>query len=348
MAMADITIYGAGIFGLSIAWSCVQRGAKVQVIDPHGVGAGSSGGVVGALAPHTPENWNDKKQFQFESLMMAQPFWRGVEQVGGLSTGYARTGRLQPLNDDRAIELAKMRAENAVTLWQERAKFEIVKADTFGDWAPKSASDLLAHDTLSGRMHPRMTCAALQAALKIKGCEVISSSTPEGIIVEATGWRGLVQLAKEMDQPVGNGVKGQAAVLKYDAAIDAPQLFADALHIIPHEDGTVAIGSTTERAFDDPSRTDDQIDEVIARARASFPILQNAPVIERWAGVRPRAKSRAPMIGHHPLRKGAFIANGGFKIGFGMAPKIAQVMSDLILDGVDAIPDGFRPDASLR
>ena len=106
MAMADITIYGAGIFGLSIAWSCVTRGATVQVIDPYGVGAGSSGGVVGALAPHTPENWNDKKQFQFESLIMANRYWGAVEQAGGLSTGYARSGRLQPINDDRALERA--------------------------------------------------------------------------------------------------------------------------------------------------------------------------------------------------------------------------------------------------
>ncbi|MEP5155640.1 FAD-dependent oxidoreductase [Planktotalea sp.] len=348
MAMADITIYGAGIFGLSIAWSCVQRGAKVQVIDPHGVGAGSSGGVVGALAPHTPENWNDKKQFQFESLMMAEEYWRTIEQIGGKSTGYARSGRLQPLNDDRALELAKARSLNAIELWQGRARFDIINASDVGDWAPKSESGLLASDTLSGRMHPRMTCAALQAALKVKGCQVIERGTPEGIIVEATGWRGLAHIAEQMDQAVGNGVKGQAAVLKYPAAQDAPQLFADALHIIPHEDGTVAIGSTTEREFDDPDSVDDQIDDVIARARASFPILQNAPVIERWAGVRPRSRSRAPMIGHHPLREGAFIANGGFKIGFGMAPKIAEVMADLILDGCDTIPEGFRPEASIR
>ena len=49
--MTDITIRGAGIFGLSIAWACVQRGAPVQIIDPNGAGAGSSGGIVGALSP---------------------------------------------------------------------------------------------------------------------------------------------------------------------------------------------------------------------------------------------------------------------------------------------------------
>ena len=70
-------------------------------------------------------------------------------------------------------------------------------------------------------------------------------------------------------------------------------------------------------------------------------------MIERWAGVRPRARSRAPMIGGHPFRAGEFIANGGFKIGFGMAPKVGAVMADLILDGHDTIPKGFRAQASL-
>ena len=348
MAMADITIYGAGIFGLSIAWACTARGARVQVIDPYGAGAGSSGGVVGALAPHTPENWNDKKQFQFESLIMADAFWREVEQAGGKSTGYARSGRLQPLNDARAIELAQARSEGAKTLWQGLASFEVIEAERAGAWAPKSQSGLLVHDTLSGRMHPRMTCAALVAALETKGCFVASSADPQGIVVEATGWQGLLKLAKEMDQPVGNGVKGQGAVLEFAAARNAPQLFADALHIIPHANGTVAIGSTSEREFDDPYSSDHQIDEVIERAKTAFPILRDAPAIERWAGVRPRAKSRAPMIGRHPTRQGAYIANGGFKIGFGMAPKISEVMADLILEDIDRIPDGFRPEASIR
>ena len=79
--MVDITIRGAGIFGLSIAWVCVCRGAKVQIIDPNGPGAGSSGGLVGALAPHVPENWNPKKAFQLDSLLMAKEFWAQVARA---------------------------------------------------------------------------------------------------------------------------------------------------------------------------------------------------------------------------------------------------------------------------
>src|SRR6056297_3598152 len=121
MTMADVTVRGAGIFGLSVAWACARRGARVQVIDPAGPGAGASGGVVGALAPHVPENWNDKKAFQFDALVMADAFWAEVEQVSGVTAGYGRTGRLQPLADDRAIALAEARASEAAVLWQGRA-----------------------------------------------------------------------------------------------------------------------------------------------------------------------------------------------------------------------------------
>jgi glycine/D-amino acid oxidase-like deaminating enzyme len=36
------------------------------------------------------------------------------------------------------------------------------------------------------------------------------------------------------------------------------------------------------------------------------------------------------------------VANGGFKIGFGMAPKVAEVMADLVLEGREGVPQGFR------
>ena len=115
--MADVTILGAGIFGLSIAWMCQKKGARVRVIDPDGVGAGASGGIVGALAPHVPENWNEKKAFQFESLIFASDFWAEVAAASGVSPGYARLGRLQPIPDDHALALAHRRAKTATKLW---------------------------------------------------------------------------------------------------------------------------------------------------------------------------------------------------------------------------------------
>lgn len=345
--MADVTVRGAGIFGLSIAWACVLRGARVQVVDPHGVGAGSSGGIVGALAPHTPENWNDKKAFQLESLLAAEGFWVGVQAASGIDPGYARSGRLQSLADTRAVELARARAETAKALWKGQAAWRVIAASAAGGWTPKSPTGLVVEDTLSARLHPRRACESLASAIRARGGQIVADAADEGPVLWATGWQGLRDLSDAFGKQVGNGVKGQAVLLRHHAPVGAPQIFHDGLHIIPHDDGTVAIGSTSEREFDDPTSTDAQADGLIEKAVAAMPILHGAEVAQLWAGVRPRAKSRAPMLGPWPGRDGHFIANGGFKIAFGMAPGLADVMARLLLDNEDTIPADFRVDASL-
>ena len=345
--MVDITIRGAGIFGLSIAWACVQRGARVRLVDPFGPGAGASGGIVGALAPHVPENWNAKKAFQLESLLSAQHFWQEVEAAGGVTSGYGRTGRLQPIADDAGLALARQRQLGAKELWQGRATWQVRPSYDFDAWCPPSASGHVIHDSLSARLHPRRACAALVAALRTRDVEVTHEAEDAGAIIHASGSHGLAQLNHDFGKQIGAPIKGQAALLQHDAGINAPQIFAETLHIIPHADGTTAIGSTSERLFDDASSTDDQLDALIERAKSIMPLLKDAQVIKRWAGLRPRSRSRAPMLGAHPIRPGHFIANGGFKIGFGMAPKIAEVMADLVLDQKDTIPDDFRVAASL-
>ncbi|MEY8840971.1 NAD(P)/FAD-dependent oxidoreductase [Cribrihabitans sp. XS_ASV171] len=343
--MVDVTVRGAGIFGLSIAWTCARRGARVRVVDPFGPGAGSSGGLVGALAPHVPETWNEKKAFQLDSLLMAEGFWRAVEEAGGVQAGYARLGRVQPVAE-AGLELARAREETARDLWRGEAAWRVIPVAEAGPFCPVSPSGFVIHDTLSARMHPRRACAAVVAALRVIGAEIVAEAEDAGRVVHATGVAGLEALNAGCARVVGTGVKGQAALLRFDAGA-VPQVFADTVHIVPHADGTVAVGSTSEREYDDPVATDARLDAVIERAVAALPVLHGAEVIERWAGLRPRARSRAPMLGAHPLHAGQFIANGGFKIGFGMAPKVGEVMADLMLEGLCAIPEGFRPEASL-
>ena len=347
MARPDITIMGAGIFGLSIAWAATQRGAKVRVIEARAIGAGSSGGPVGSLAPHVPDAWNAKKAFQLESLLMAENWWQAVSDASNLPTGYGRTGRLQPLLDLQAVDMARARQIEAQTLWQGQAAWQVVPA-LGAAWQPKSPSGWLVHDTLTARLNPVQALAALGVAILAKGGEIIIGNTPpEGPTLWATGADGVADLSAHHMQPLGTAVKGQALLLRYDAR-NQPQLFVDGVHIVPHANGTVAIGSTSEIVWSDPQSTDAQLDTLYQKAILACPDLADAPILTRWAGLRPRTKSRAPMLGPWPNRPGHFIANGGFKIGFGMAPKVAEVMSDLVLNGHDAIPPKFRVEASLR
>ncbi|MEM9433835.1 MAG: FAD-binding oxidoreductase [Pseudomonadota bacterium] len=341
MSTAEITVLGGGIFGLATAWSCLKRGARVRVQDTRKIGDGASGGLVGALAPHTPDNWNEKKQFQFESLVMAEPYWAEIAELSGIPSSYARHGRVQPIASARAKALADDRAIKANSVWAGFAQWDVVPAQ--GAWMPQTDTGFVIHDTLSARLHPRQAVTALATAFQRRGGELLEGSTtePQGLVVHATGYEGLSSLSQTMRHPVGNGVKGQALLLRHDAR-HAPQLFADGLHIVPHHDGTVAVGSTSERDWTDAYATDAQLDDIHTRALAAFPVLQGAQILERWAGVRPRAVSRAPIMDHYPDRPGHFVANGGFKIGFGIAPKLGEVMADLILEGTANIPESFR------
>lgn len=346
--MVDVTVMGAGIFGLSVAYAIAARGGKVRVVEAENIGAGSSGGLVGALAPHTPERWDAKKEFQYQSLAMAQAHWQDVDQLSGISSGYGRIGRLHPIPSARVLQMSYERTELAHEVWHGLAQWRVVKRADYGAWAPDTPTGYLVHDTLSARMRPRGAAASLAAAVSALGGEIVIGEAPiDGKVVWATGHHGLSALSKEFGIEMGNGVKGQSALLQYNAG-DVPQLFSDGIYVVPHGNGTVAVGSTSERYFDDPLSVDGLLDDLLIKIFAGFPVLTGAKVIDRWAGVRPRGRKLAPMLGAYPGRDGHFIANGGFKIGFGMAPKVGEVMADFVLDGNDSgIPEEFTINANM-
>ena len=344
-----ITVIGAGIFGLSCAWELTRRGASVRVVEAARIGAGSSGGTVGALAPHAPENWNPKKQMQLDALVAAEDWWDEIARAGGVDPGYARTGRIQPADPDARGRI-EARIVAAAENWPTGFDMRLTSAPEAA-LVPDSPGGLWLVDNLTARLAPRRACAALAAAVRAAGGEIVEEAGPQhpdrtGPAIWATGAPGLAALGADLGRPVGGGVKGQSALLRPhadpEALAQAPQVFAEGVHIVPHADGTVAVGSTSERDVADTT-TDAQLDALIARAQAICPALAGAEVVDRWAGIRPRALSRAPLIGPWPGRPGHLVANGGFKIGLAMAPVAAALLADL-LEGLDRIPDGFRPD----
>ena len=348
MTGVDVEVRGGGIFGLAIAWACARRGASVRVVEKRTVGGGASGGPVGALAPHSPDNWNPKKAFQLESLLMSQEWWANAAEAGGIDPGYARTGRIQPVPDRAgAEELARTRGRDAASNWNGEADWSVAAAGN--GWHPPCASGLVIRDTLAARINPPDAVRCLAEALRRSGCDVLEGASEGGesqFTVLATGHEGLLHLNREFSAEVGRGEKGQALLLDHDAA-EMPQIYCDGIHVVPHANGTTAVGSTSERHYTHPDAVDAGLDRLHARAVRLVPAIRDSSVIARWAGIRPRSASRAPLLGRHPLRTGQFIANGGFKTGFGFAPLVGEAMADLMLDNVCRIPAEFLTDNRL-
>lgn len=349
----DVLVVGAGVFGLSVAWSCRASGLRVRVLEAGRAGQGASGGIVGALTPHAPSRWRPMMEFQFRALLSLADRVAEIETATGLDCGYARLGRLTPLPTEKARAGAERDAEAAPGVWGDAAAFSLLDDGPHPGW-PASAPFGLVHDTVSARIDPRAYVGALAAGLGdcIEEGVAVSSFSHDGVAmtgggpfaagstVISAGWQSW-SLLPEFS---GAAVKGQAALLQADAS-DLPVIYADGLYVIPHGSDRVAVGSTSEKRFDQPFTTDGLLDDVLARAGAVCPLLVGAPVVERWAGLRPKPPSREPVVGPVPGRPGLWIAGGGYKISFG----IAHAVGDAVAAGITGqpgpipLPESFAP-----
>ena len=345
MKPLQIEIIGAGIFGLSIAFVCLLRGARVRVIDKVFPGAGSSGGLLGSLSPHMPDPWNAKKQFQLESLLEAESFWERVGDCAGFDPGYRRAGRLMPIMTEGALAMTDRRIRAAERNWPDGFNWQVVNSHEIQSWKLHAPTGRIVYENLTASIAPRLAVACLVKAIRKLSGEIKVGTSRQGkadVTILATGYEGLIELERELGVPVGRGEKGQAITLECEAG-DRPQVFAGGLHIVPQAGNLLAVGSTSERHFEHPTATDGQATRLQARAAQVLPELAGAALCESWANVRPRSVTRAPLIGPHPLYANIFIANGGFKIGFGLAPRVAECMASLVIDGKNLIPDEFTP-----
>ncbi|OLP59461.1 D-amino-acid oxidase [Xaviernesmea oryzae] len=362
---ADVLVIGGGVMGLWAGVMALRAGLSVCLIEASRIGAGASGGLLGALMPHMPDRWNEKKALQREALVSLESEIARIEAETGLSCFYRRCGRIMPLLRPQHVERALRHGEDAAQNWPVGHVWRFEAQPGIEGWPDRAGAPAgIVVETLTARLSPRALLGALDARLRADPhCRVIeddpvrSLDAQEGSALSASGLRlgfsacivaagvesfpFLAEGLPSSAPPLGQKVKGQAALL--DARIDPalPILFADGLYVVAHENGQVAIGSTSEEQFADPASTDEQLDALIARAVALAPGLAGAPVIERWAGLRPKAIGREPMVGRHPDLPRLFALTGGFKISFGIAHHMAEAVVGEILGRPMTLPQPF-------
>jgi len=346
----DLLIIGGGIMGLWVAVHAERRGIEALLVDAGQLGGGASGGLLGALMPHMPDRWSEKKQFQFDALVSLEAEIAAIEVATGLSAGYRRSGRLIPLPKPHLRKIASGHSADAEAHWkagERRFHWHVLDRPPGDGWIDAAAGESgFVHDTLAARVAPRSLVAALAAFLRKarhvrvrENMDILdldpvrgTASTGAGTIafgrcILAAGYRSfplLEKLTPGLQKPLGQAVKGQAALLAADIDPGLPTIFRDGLYVVAHEGGHVAVGSTSENSFADPFSTDEQLEVLIEAARDMVPALRDAPVIERWAGLRPKAVDRDPMVGAHPANRNLIALTGGFKVSFGLAHRLAE------------------------
>ncbi|MGK6312576.1 NAD(P)/FAD-dependent oxidoreductase [Neorhizobium sp. DT-125] len=367
-ARADLVILGGGIMGLWAAVKAERLGIGTVLVDSGPLGQGASGGLLGALMPHMPDKWNDKKQFQFEALLSLEDEIADIEAATGIACGYRRSGRLIPLPKPHLRTIALRHSADAETHWRQggrRFHWHVVDRPPQGGWPDASfAGAGLVHDTFAARVSPRSLVSALAAFLRssrhvriIEGLEAeriepasnrivfrSGESIAFGHAIVAAGHRSfplLEAISPSLPRPIGQPVKGQAALLRADTDPSLPVIFLNGLYVVAHEGGHVAVGSTSEDAFEDAFSTDFRLEDLIARAGALVPALRNAPVVERWAGLRPKAIDRDPMVGPHPDHPQVIALTGGFKVSFGLAHRLADAALAAVKSDEMRLPASF-------
>ena len=346
----DLLVIGAGAVGLWTAWKAVQAGMSVTVLDKAHVGAGASGGVLGALMPHRPSQWTASKQFQLEALSALAGEIAQVEAASGLSCGYRRCGRLMPIDSERRLQEHQGWQVATGKNWTGvNARWDILD-QLPGHWRGLM-QDAFAYDfdTLSARVDPRALLASLAAAVRGKGGVIIEGeavSNPSSLmaarVVIAAGHESFALAGEPVS---GWGVKGQAVLLKPVRAMpdDLPILYRGGTYVIYHESGLVAAGSTSERDFADALPDQETIATLAANAIDLCPALEGAELVESWAGIRPRAAGRQPVVGALAHDPRLIMATGGFKITLGIAHCMADAVVAVARGEAPEVPPGFAP-----
>ncbi len=364
----DLLIIGGGVIGQWCAIKASELGLVTVLAEKGKIGQGASGGFLGALMPHQPINWNEKKEFQLQALLALETEVAHLENETGLSCGYKRCGRLLPIRNAEKHRQSLTHQSAAQENWPPQSpggaqiSWQVLEQLKHPNWLDPAQSRVACdYETLSARIDPRKYMAALKAyasekAKILENCEISSLAedasvhcadgtklTPGHVIVSA-GYESFPLLEPITKQTLGFGVKGQAVLLKpkHEISTDQPIIYAGGIYIIAHDNGLIAVGSTSETEFEHPTRTDDTaIETLVKRAQDLCPTLKDANIVERWAGVRPKAVGREPIVGTLPDAPNIVVCSGGFKITLGIAHKLADASLDFVSKKQPKLPEKF-------
>ncbi len=371
---ADVTIIGGGVIGLSVARSLALRGLrKVVLIERSALGAESSFAAAGMLAPQAEADCaDDFFDFSCRSRDMYPAFAGSLREETGIDIELDTTGTLYLAFTQKDVLEIEQRYK-----WQANAGLAVEKFDpeTARLFEPSIAPNIRAALRFPRDMQVenRRLISALAVSneqlgviletgvavtsLKVEHGKVAGVATSRGFVatenvIIATGaWSSEIGLTNETGADkalptVGiEPVRGQMLCFEANPRICSHVIYSPRGYIVPRRDGRLLAGSTTEHAGFDKRVTGEGILNITSAALEISPQIGALPVIDQWAGLRPRAGDGLPVLGACAEIGGLFYATGHYRNGILLAPITGELIADAVVNrNVDESLKIFSPD----
>ena len=151
-------------------------------------------------------------------------------------------------------------------------------------------------------------------------------------VVLAGGWQSSAIDVEGLPPLPLTPVKGQMAALQSMGESINSHLVIRAfdVYIVPRSGGRVVLGATSEPGVQDTRSTPDSVRDLVDAARATVPDLAGSPLVEHWAGVRPKTPDGLPILGPCDVQN-LVLAAGHHRNGILWMPVTAQMIGDHLL-----------------
>lgn len=167
---------------------------------------------------------------------------------------------------------------------------------------------------------------------KITGVRTVHQVLPCDCVVIATGaWSGTLTTHPSFSPPLPvRPVKGEIVELLAPPGKNLTHpLITSRCYVVPRNDNSLLIGATEVEARFDTTVTAGAVTRLVSAAAEATPEVSSFPFRAAWAGLRPAAPDRLPLIGSYGSED-LFVATGHYQKGILLAPVTGELIAELI------------------
>lgn len=325
----DVIVVGGGIIGLSLSIALRKRGVHVLVIERGEPGHEASHAAAGMLVDCPDETPAALQQLATASARMYPEFVQELQD---------ESGQHVDLRDQGTIVLSRLDHGRTSPDSLPKPLCEL-------EWLLVDAG-VPAKFRKERSVDPRALVAAALKAAKHRGVDISSGSTVTTVLLAGGRVNGAATDKSHYAAPVvvncagawaghfpplhfpTRPVKGQMLAVVGQRVL-THVVRSPEVYLVPRSDGRILIGATVEEAGYDKRTDADTIQRLHQAAIRLIPALEQARVLEAWAGLRPGTPDGLPILGESRT-PGYFAATGHFRDGILLAPVTAESMARVI------------------